>query len=229
MRAISRVKLHVLVSTMLLSVSLAAQQGAASGPPLAVVTTELPKAYLRQLYRLQLQAQGGIAPFKWEVTEGNLPPGITLSADGVLIGVPTAVGEYHFTVTVTDSGRPAVQRAQPLTLRVVSPLLLEWGRYAAVHGQRIEGSVKVSNDTDLDFDLTVVIVAVNDYGRATALGYQRLSLKRNAAELEIAFGENLPFGSYEVNVDAIAEVPSTNAIHRARLVTNERLQIQQGP
>ena len=46
--------------------------------------------------------------------------------------------------------------------------------------------------------------------------------------MEIPFGENLPHGTYEVNVDAVAEVAATNTIHRARLVAN-KLDVQQGP
>ncbi len=66
-------------------------------------------------------------------------------------------------------------------------------------------------------------------GRATAIGYQRVNLKQGTAELEIPFGENLPFGSYELDADAVAEVAATNSIYRARLVPKERFQIQQGP
>ncbi|MBZ5720972.1 MAG: Ig domain-containing protein [Acidobacteriia bacterium] len=205
------------------------QQGAATGPPLAVRTTTLPKAFLRQPFRFQLQAEGGIAPLKWEVTDGALPGGVGLSKDGMLSGAPSAPGEFHFTVTVTDSGRPAYQRSQALTLLVVSPLFVEWSRYPRITGQRIEGAIKASNDTAQDFDLTVIVVAVNETGRATALGYQHFKLKKNAREFEIAFGETLPYGTYEVNVDAVAEVAPINQIYRARLVTKEKLQVKQGP
>ena len=64
----------------------------------------------------------------------------------------------------------------------------------------------VSNSTERDFDLTVVIVAVDESGRATALGYQHFPLKKDTAELEIPFGENLARGSYQINVDAVGEL-----------------------
>ncbi len=47
--------------------------------------------------------------------------------------------------------------------------------------------------------------------------------------MEIPFGENLPYGSYQLNADVVAEVAATNSIYRARLVPKELLQIQQGP
>ena len=107
--------------------------------------------------------------------------------------------------------------------------MAQWGRYPKVNGQRLEGSITVSNQTEQDFDLTVIVMAVNEIGRATAIGYQRFPLKKGDAGTEIPFGENLPRGSYELNVDAVAEVAATNSIYRTRLVPKERFQIQQGP
>jgi hypothetical protein len=205
------------------------QQGAATGEPLEVRTTSLPKAYLRQHYETRLEAQGGITPLRWEITEGTPPAGIVLARDGILSGVPAEIGEFRFTVTATDSGKPAVRRNQQLVLRVVAPLLVQWGRYPTVTGQRLEGSIIVSNQTEQDFDLTAIMMAVNEIGRATAIGYQRLTLKKDTTSLEIPFGENLPQGSYELNVDAVAEVAATNSIYRARLVPKEKFQVQQEP
>jgi Putative Ig domain len=211
------------------AVTIAAQQGAATGQPLIIHTTSLPRGFLHQPYQAKLEAQGGILPLHWELSEGNLPQGIDLNPDGTFTGSPQANGEFHFTVNLTDSGKPAAQLKQKLVLTVVSPLLLQWGKQPKVNGQRIEGSIVVSNQSDHDVDLTVVIVAVADNGRATALGYQRLPVQKDAAEKEIPFGENLPKGAYQINVDAVAEVPSANTIYRARLVPDEKLQIQQGP
>jgi|SRR5579863_678024 len=222
--------LSILLSGLLAFASISfAQQGAATGEPIVVRTTTLPKAFLRRPYEIRLDASGGITPLHWEVIEGKPPAGIVLARDGVLSGAPTETGEFRFTVTVTDSGKPAAQQKQQLSLTVVTPLLVEWKKYPKVTGQRLEGSIAVSNQTEQDFDLTVVIVAVNENGRATAIGYQRIPLKRGSLGLEIPFGENLPHGAYELNVDAVAEVAATNSIYRARLVPNEKMQVQQGP
>jgi len=207
----------------------AAQQGAATGEPLAIRTTSLPRGYLHQPYQAKLEAQGGILPLHWELAEGNLPQGVVLHPEGALSGAPEATGEFHFTVNVADSGKPAMQRKQALVLTVVSPLLIQWGRYPKVNGQRIEGSIIVANQTEQDFDLTAIIMAVAENGRATALGYQRFPMKKNAAEQEIPFGENLPKGAYQVNVDAVAEVASSNTIYRARLEPQEKFRIELGP
>jgi hypothetical protein len=197
--------------------------------PLVIETQRLPKAYVRQPYQAQLQARGGVPPLRWEATEGALPTGIVLRSDGQLAGTPALSGEFRFTVTVTDSGKPAYQRSQQFLLSVVSPLMAQWGSYPRINGQRLEGSILVSNQTDRDFDLTVIVLAVNLVGRATAIGYQHFLLKKDTEEMEIPFGDNLPPGSYELNVDAVAEAAASNSIYRARLVPKERFQMQQGP
>jgi Putative Ig domain len=224
-----RERLFLLCCWCVFAAVASAQQGAATGEPLVIQTTGLPKAYLRQHYETHLEARGGITPLRWEVAEGTLPAGIVLGRDGILGGSPTETGEFKFTVTVTDGGRPAVQRNQQLVLTVVAPLMAQWGRYPKVTGRRLEGSITLSNQTGQDFDLTVIMMAVNEIGRATAIGYQRFTLKKETTSLEIPFGENLPRGSYELNVDAVAEVAATNSIYRARMVPKEKFQVQEGP
>lgn len=54
-------------------------------------------------YTQQFTASAGTAPYIYTVTAGALPTGLTLSTTGLLSGTPTAVGNYTFTVTATDS------------------------------------------------------------------------------------------------------------------------------
>jgi len=204
------------------------QQGG-TPPPLEIRTSTLPKAFPHQPYEFRLVAEGGSRPLRWEVSEGNLPSGLALSRDGVLAGTPAQNGDFQFTAKVTDSRTPPYERSKQFTITVTAPLLAVWGRYPKVNGKRLEGSLLVSNETDRDFDLTVIVMAVNEIGRATAIGYQRLNLKKATAGLEIPFGENLPPASYQVNVDAVAEVAATNSIYRARLVPKELMKVTEGP
>lgn len=70
---------------------------------LTITPTELPAGIQGVAYTQQLTASGGVAPYSYAVTEGNLPAGLTLSAAGLLSGTPTGSGEASFTLTVTDS------------------------------------------------------------------------------------------------------------------------------
>jgi hypothetical protein len=209
--------------------SSAAQQGAATGEPIVFATAPLPKGFLRQPYHFKLEAQGGITPLRWEVTNGALPEGVELAPDGTLSGAPTEADSFVFVVTVTDSGKPVAQKKKEYTVEVVAPLVVEWSKKPKVTGHRLDAAIRVSNQTGEDFDFTVIALAVNENGRATAVGYQHFTLKKDTDEFEIPFGENLPQGSYDLNVDAVAEVASTNTILRARLAPSGKLQVVQSP
>jgi hypothetical protein len=187
--------------------------------PLTLRPTKLSKGYLRQPYRFQMGATGGITPLKWQVVAGTLPKGIALGVDGVLGGIPTQTGDFSFSLAVTDSDIPAHRAVQQFSLLVVTPLVVRWSRVPRVNGTRVDGSIKVSNQTGDDFDLTMIVLAVAENGRATAIGYQHFPLQKETLDFEIPFGDNLPNGSYKVNVDVVAEVEATNNIFRSRLVT----------
>jgi uncharacterized protein YhjY with autotransporter beta-barrel domain len=63
----------------------------------------LPGTSAGATYSQTLSASGGSSPYTYAVTGGTLPTGITLSTDGTLSGTATAVGNFAFTVTATDS------------------------------------------------------------------------------------------------------------------------------
>jgi len=85
--------------------------------PLKVTTVNLPLAKVGDPYLFQMAADGGAAPYVWgAVGNASLPSGLTISGNGVLSGVPSNIGEFTFSVTVTDAMNVTI--AQPLDLRV---------------------------------------------------------------------------------------------------------------
>lgn len=197
--------------------------------PLAVGEKEdLPPASLWEPYSHSLNAEGGIRPYHWTLTSGPLSHGMELRDDGEVHGTPDDTASAEFTAAVRDNNSPSQQQIKKFILRVEKPLAVEWDRTARVNGQRIDGSVKVSNHTGRDFDLTMVVLAVNEIGRATAIGYQHFPLKKQTRDLQIPFGDTLSRGDYTVNVDVVGEEPTSNRIFRARLATDKQ-QVTQGP
>lgn len=189
----------------------------------------LPDAYPYVHYELRFRAHGGVPTLHWRVERGTLPPGLKLEEDGLLHGEPQRSGEFQFTVSVRDGGRPQQGVEKGFILRVVSALTLAWKNEARVNGNRIEGSVDVGNTTPDDIDLTFIVLAVPSNGRAVAIGYQHFVLRAGTQSKELPFGETLPHGAYVVHVDAVGEVPKRNAIYRERLQTPSALQVNVGP
>ncbi|GGM77319.1 hypothetical protein GCM10010967_06160 [Dyadobacter beijingensis] len=67
-------------------------------------TEEGPKSYF------QFAAQGGKAPYKWQLVNGTLPSGLKLTADGKIQGTATKEGTFNFTVKATDAGGAAATK-----------------------------------------------------------------------------------------------------------------------
>jgi hypothetical protein len=151
-----------------------------------------------------------------------------LEDDGLVHGQAEHTGEFRFTASVTD-GRPQQAVQKEFVLRVTSALTVNWKAPARVNGNRIEGSVDVSNTTPNDMDLTYVVLAVAENGRATAIGYQHFLLRRGTVAKELPFGETLPPGGYVVHVDTVGEVAAQKLIYRERLQTPAPLRVTVGP
>ena len=218
----------ILFLSLTLSALLGWAQQVPSSNPISITTKTLPKALLWEQYTARLHASGGTETYHWRVVLSSLPRNIWLSDDGVLTGSLTQPGEFDLTVLARDNSNPPKQTEQRVLLRTETPLTADWSRKAQVSGQRIDGSIKVSNHSGRDFDLTFIVLAVNDIGRATAIGYQRFRLKKDTTDMEIPFGETLSAGNYAVNVDVVGEEPTSKQIFRARLVAGKE-SITPGP
>jgi hypothetical protein len=201
----------------------------AQAPPLVIADEALPTMDAGVEFHTLLHANGGVPPYVWSVAGGDLPEGVTLTPEGLLAGRPATPGTFTFTLKVEDSGHPAHTITKDFRAMVAASMLLEWLQPPKVHDNRIDGVVQVSNGSADTFDLTVIIVAVADNGRATAIGYEHFPLKAGAMSVKIPFGNTLPHGGYVIHADAIAEIPTRNAILRQRLQTPQPLQVIPGP
>ena len=218
----SRESLRRLVA---LAVLLVCQGGlAVAQSPLTIVDDSLPPLSAGEQFKVTFHASGGAPPYRWSA-DGKLPDGLNLSHDGVLSGRPAKSGPFTITVILGDSSHPSHAVQKSFSAAVAGSLELEWLEPPAVHDNRIDGSVEVTNGSKEVFDLTVVIVAVAENGRATAIGYQRFDLNPGSNHFPITFGNTLPPGPYVIHADAIAEIPARNSILRQHLQTPQRLRI----
>jgi uncharacterized repeat protein (TIGR01451 family) len=88
------------------------QDSSSTAEPHAVITTltiapaALPGGRFDMPYGAMLSASGpgSTSPYVFSVSDGALPPGLTLTGDGAVSGTPTAAGgPFVFSVTATDS------------------------------------------------------------------------------------------------------------------------------
>ncbi|HEY6928209.1 MAG TPA: putative Ig domain-containing protein [Thermoanaerobaculia bacterium] len=85
--------------------------------PLAIDSSAiLPSGREKRGYSARLLASGGVLPITWRVVAGVLPPGLSLSEDGLLSGTPQAKGQFQFTAEVGD--RVGTTLLQTLSLKV---------------------------------------------------------------------------------------------------------------
>jgi hypothetical protein len=201
-----------------------------AGDGLVIFPTELPTTYPHGRYQVLFQGRGNYVPvLRWRVENGTLPPGIKLDDNGLLHGEAERAGEFQVVVSAKDGGQPQQTVQRGFVIKVVEAITLVWKNPPYVAGNRIEGSVEISNTTPDDMDLTFDVKAVAENGRATEIGYQRFPLKRGTIGMALPFGETLPHGAYLVYVNVNGEVAKRNAIYKQQMQTPAPLQVVVGP
>ena len=70
---------------------------------ITVSPTTVPASQLGAGYSVQLSAQGGVAPYTFRAIQGPMPPGLTISAAGLISGNTYQIGSYPFVVEVRSA------------------------------------------------------------------------------------------------------------------------------
>jgi hypothetical protein len=125
-----------LLSSACIHAQLAGQNGGTGGaggtggigptaPRLTITKASLVDGTVGSSYSDTLTAVNGIAPLSWSIAFGSLPPGLVLnSVTGVISGIPTATGNYVFTVLVFDASTPTAKSAtKDISISITCPSL----------------------------------------------------------------------------------------------------------
>jgi hypothetical protein len=89
-------------------------------PALSITTTSLPAGKKSTAYSATLRATGGSPTYKWSLSSGKLPTGVTLASTGILSGTPSVTGTFSAGFTVTDSSYPALTKSASLSMVVAT-------------------------------------------------------------------------------------------------------------
>ena len=190
-------------------------------PPLAITTTALPPGTTATAYNSFLLATGGISPYTWAVTTGQLPAGLTLAPNGTISGTPILAtpSPAQFTVQVTDSEVTPVSVSQPLSISIsagtTSGNTLLSGQYAFLfQGFDLNGPVSIAGTLVADGNGNITTGA-EDSNRLSAPG---------SGIAQVVTGATLT-GTYSIGSDGrgTLELIAVNPTSGVRLRTDYRL------
>lgn len=76
---------------------------------IAITTSSLPNGTVETAYSEVIKASGGCTPYKWAITSGSLPAGVTAKPSSSttsldITGTPTTAASYSFEVKATGCG-----------------------------------------------------------------------------------------------------------------------------
>lgn len=85
----------------------------------------------------------------WKVSEGELPPGLSLNeTGGKITGTPTAAGTYTATVTVTNSNNESDSAAVAITVNQAEELVIDFPAASGItYGQKLSDSTLSGGST----------------------------------------------------------------------------------
>lgn len=124
-RFMARVRLAALVAASAGLLSGCTGGLTTTGELLRILGTSLPDAYVDMPYAQAVQAVGGLRPYTFKLSEGQLPPGIELQG-GELQGTPSQTGQYTFTIQVSDANLSTTVQQYTLSVTTVPPPTLDF-------------------------------------------------------------------------------------------------------
>lgn len=166
----------------------------------SITTKFLPEGKVNEEYATSLSANGS-EPITWNVTDGNLPTGLNLSTNGKITGIPTAPGDYVFTVTASnDVG--SVSKELTITVKDVDPIYSIQNSGDISFADAIEGytpevkTIMITNDGNQPITL--------DQPSSTSFDVETLSKTElnvgEIAEFTVQPKNGLLAGSYEEDI-----------------------------
>ena len=167
---------------------------------ITITTTKLPNALKGANYDQTIAVTGGLPPYTWSVSIGQLPAGLSLdSVTGKITGSPSWPPgmSAEFTIQVTDAGTPALPVQKQFVIFVLDPTT----------NTEIQGALQQAGNS---LGLT--------WSSATSLSYQIQSATNLPASWQ---NEGAPFsGTGNVMSTNIPIVPGPKKFFRLRLLGN---------
>lgn len=122
---------------------------------------------------LTFTAKGGDAPYKWEVTSGTLPAGMSLSettgAQVQITGTPTETGTFPVTLTVTDKNGKTAKTAVTITVDAANLVMRETTTTGIFRGSKLYLPLSSDWATNVNWKEELPITSISgDVSKLTA-------------------------------------------------------------
>lgn len=102
-----------------LTINVEAGGGSGGSGTVKITSATVADGVVGTIYKQILSATGGRAPYTWQLTNGNLPPGLTLNSTGTIEGTPTRSGSYTVGLQVFDvTSNPLVSDTARITINI---------------------------------------------------------------------------------------------------------------
>jgi hypothetical protein len=115
-----------------------------AGPALSIASVPALDGQKGSSFSYQLSASGGTSPYKWLITSGAFPAGLSLGTDnGLVSGVPSVGGLFTFGVTVRDQAQVSstvtvqITLLDPDTIPAISKVKYKGAKKLIVTGDKI--------------------------------------------------------------------------------------------
>ncbi|MEP7339870.1 MAG: putative Ig domain-containing protein, partial [Acidobacteriota bacterium] len=114
-------------------------------PALGFNPATLPGGTAGVAYSQAITVTGGGLPFTFTVSQGALPPGLTLSMAGVISGIPTQANTFNFSITATDANNCGIAGGYQIVISpcpavTITPALLPAGMAGFAYNQTLTAS-----------------------------------------------------------------------------------------
>ncbi|MES2572689.1 MAG: lamin tail domain-containing protein, partial [Verrucomicrobiota bacterium] len=179
------------------------------------LASELPARRVGRIFQTRLDAANGVPPYLWSISQGTLPPGITLGSSGVLGGAAQTAGIFRFTVRLADQTGATVEK--PVTLRITDashPELRPVVRITTpANGTAFgEGNVMVAGTAGSSVGLARVRYSLNDGPWHLLAGTAQWNVSLDSLRGLVAGGNTLKVVA--VDVDGRESLPATVRFNR---------------
>lgn len=106
---------------------------------ISITTTSLPNGTVQTPYSATINTSNGCTPFKWAVSSGNLPSGVSMKPSKSttslsLTGTPSTAAGYSFTISATGCKGAVAKMAYNVTIQSTANHVVDIGWNASTSG-----------------------------------------------------------------------------------------------